>query len=156
MRKLSVVLALGMCLVGVAGQAWAADEDTITVTVSLESVISVVVAPDTWVIGAIAIDGSDGPESFTATVGNIATKLEIKGADGAGGWVIGTPGAANQFEVACSNPVLTLTLVDQVLSASVAAYGNHAFDLTYTAPTSDTLGGGVDQSFSITLKASAP
>jgi len=149
-------MALAACLMGVAWQARAADTDTITVTVSLESVISVSVTPNTWNIGAVSLSGSSGPASFTATVGNTATKLEIMGSNGAGGWAIGATAGADQFVVAVSSPAITLTTSYQTLDASVAAYGNKAFDLTYSAPTSDTKGAGVDQSFAITLKASAP
>lgn len=156
MKRVSVMLVLAVCLVGITGQARAQATDTITVTVSLEAAISVSVLPDAWTIGPITISGSNGPESFTATVGNSATKLEIMGSDGAGGWAIGATVDADQFVVAVTDPAITLTALYQTLEASVAAYGNKAFDLTYSAPDSDTQGGGVDQGFTITLRASAP
>lgn len=156
MRRAFMTMVVAASLLGVGGQAWAADTDTITVTVSLEAVISVSVSPNTWNIGAISLGGSNGPQGFTATVGNSATKLEIMGSNGAGGWTIGATPGADRFVVAVTSPAITLTTAFQTLEASVAAYGNKAFGLTYTAPTSDTQGGGVNQSFTITLKASAP
>ena len=156
MRRVTLMTAVAACLLGIGGQAWAADTDTITVTVSLEAVISVSVSPNTWNIGAIALSGVNGPQAFTATVGNSATKLEIMGSNGAGGWTIGATPGADRFVVAVSSPAITLTTAYQTLDASVAAYGNKGFDLTYSAPASDTKGGGVDQSFAVTLKASAP
>ncbi|MBP8132070.1 MAG: hypothetical protein KA184_21015 [Candidatus Hydrogenedentes bacterium] len=156
MRRASVMMAAAACLLGVCGQVWAADTDTITVTVSLEAVISVSVSPNTWNIGAIALSGTNGPQSFTATVGNSATKLEIMGSNGAGGWTIGATPGADRFVVAVTSPAITLTTAYQTLEASVAAYGSKGFDLTYSAPVSDTKGGGVDQSCVVTLKASAP
>lgn len=155
MRRISLAMVLGLCLAGLAGQAQAADTDTITVTVSLESIISVSVAPNTWTIGALSLGGSSGPSAFTATIGNVATKLEIMGANAAGGWTIGATAGADRFSVAVTAPALTLTTAYQTLAASVAPYGNQPFGLTYSAPTSDTNGGGVDQGFTITLKASA-
>jgi len=138
------------------GQSWAADTDTISVTVSLESAISVSVSPSAWNIGAIALSGSDGPTSCTATVGNVATKLEILSSNGANSWNIGATAGADQFVVGVTSPAMTLTTGYQELDASVAAYGAKQFDLTYWAPSSDTQGGGVDHSFTITVKASAP
>jgi len=143
-------------LAGLAGKARAADTGTISVTVSLETVLSVTVTSDSWNIGPIALSGTSGPTSFTATVGNSATKLEIKGSDGAGGWTIAATPALDQFRVAVTSPTLTLTTSYQVLASSVAAYGSKQFALTYSAPTSDSKGAGVSQNFTVTVRASAP
>ena len=156
MRKATRMLALAVCLIGMMGQAWAADTDMISVTVSLESEISVSVSPGAWNIGAIALSGSDGPTSFTATVGNVATKLEVMSSNGANSWDIGATAAADQFVVAVGSPAITLTTGYQELAASVAAYGAKVFAFTYSAPSSDTQGGGVGHDFTITVKASAP
>ena len=155
MKKVPLMLALVVGLSSMMGKAWAAETDTISVTVSLEEVVSVSVAPGTWNIGPISLDGTNGPTSFTATVGNTTTTLEIMGANGAGGWTIDTPAGADQFEVAVSASAITLTTSYQTLDASVSAYGSKGFALTYTAPSSDSKGAGTDQSFAITLKASA-
>jgi hypothetical protein len=155
MRKLSVLTALiaGFCFFGIM-QVQAA-EQSITVTVSLESSISVSLDKTAWVIGPKGLGATAGPEAFVATVGNTPTKLEIKGADGAGGWTIGTPVGADKFEVAVTDPAITLTKVNQTLAASVAAYGTKSFSLTYKSPSSDTKGAGVAQGFAITVTASA-
>ncbi len=83
-------------------------------------------------------------------------KRRIKGSDGLGTWVIGTPSGANQFEVAVDDPDIKLTTSYQELAASVSAYGDKFFDLTYSSPTSDNKGAGVDQRFTVTVKAMAP
>jgi hypothetical protein len=154
--KLAVALALGLvALMGRTGTAQTTD--TIAVTVSLQEVLSVSVSPSTWNIGPIAPSGTSGPTSFTATVGNTATRLEILGADGAGGWLINNTVGLNQFVVAVTSPSLTLSAVTyQELAPSVPAYGNFSFELTYSAPSSDDKGAGTDQSFAITVRASAP
>ncbi len=156
MKKRMLIVLTALCLLGGAYQARAADTATISVTVSLQSVISVSVTPDTWALGAVALSSTSSAASFTAAVGNTASKLEIVGADGAGGWAIGATPGADRFTVAVTSPALTLTKSYQTLAASVAAYGSQAFSLTYSAPTSDTKGGGVSQGFTITVKASAP
>lgn len=156
MNRAKVIGLLGAIVIALTGSARAADTASISVTVSLEAVISVSVTPGAWNIGAIALGGTNGPSPFTASVGNTATKLEIVGTDGAGAWALGAAAGADQFAVAVSSPAISLSKAYQTLSASVAAYGSKAFDLTYSAPASDTKGGGVSQNFTITIKASAP
>lgn len=155
-KRTALVLGLAVCLAGVVAHAWAAETDSISVTVSLQSLISVAVLPNSWPIGSITLNSTAGPQPFSATVENNATKLEIMGSNGAGGWTIGASAGADQFKVAVSDPAINLSTTYQALAASVATYGKKDFALTYSAPTSDTKGGGVDQGFSITLKASAP
>jgi len=154
MKKAILMLMAAVCLLGAAGPIWAADTDTISVTVSLEETVSVSVTPNSWTIGAIGLSGTNGPTSFTATVGNTATKLEIMGSNGAGGWMIDATADEDQFVVAVTSPAITLTTAYQELDAGVAAYGSKDFLLTYSAPTRDTKGAGLDQGFTVTLKAS--
>lgn len=156
MKKSVLIIVMGLCLIGAAYQAQAADTGTISVTVSLESAISVSVAPGTWNLGVVALSSTSTEASFTATIGNTTAKLEIIGADGAGGWTIGATPAEDRFTVAVTSPEITLTKAYQTLAASVPAYDSQGFGLTYSAPTSDTKGGGVSQGFTITVKASAP
>ena len=155
MKRTTVVAALALCLALLTGQAWAATTDSITVTVSLEEAISVSLDNDAWTIGPIALNGSDTLLTVTATNdGNVTIDLDIRGAGGNGGWTIGTPAGPNQFEVSLASPAITLTDVDQDLQNSVIAGGTKTIDMTYTAPSSDTFGGGVDQGFSIVVTAS--
>ena len=154
--KWVIVVATLACVLALMGQARAADTATISVTVSLESVISVTVNPSTWAIGPVSLGSTSAPVSFTASIGNTASKLEIKGTDGAGAWVLGATAGANQFAVSGTAPAITLSKTYQTLVANVAAYGSSGFNLAYSAPTSDTKGGGVDQSFTVSVKASVP
>lgn len=159
MRHTGLVLVAALCALGWANPAHGANTATISVTVSLESVISVSVTPGAWTIGPVTLGSTSAPGSFTANVGNTASKLEIIGTDAAGAWVLGATAGADRFAVsavAAPDPAVSLSKTYQVLAASVAAYGSKSFTLTYAAPTSDTKGGGVNQGFTITVKASAP
>jgi len=156
MKRNMLVFMAALTSLALAGQARAATTDTITVTVSLAEVISVAVTPSAWNIGPITLGTVHGPTSFTATVGNSATRLEIVGSDGAGGWTLGGTAGLNRFVVTVANPALTLSKVYQVLAASAPAYGSHSFTLTYGVPTQDNKGGAVSQSFAVTLRASTP
>lgn len=152
--KRVMMVALILAVAGISGTGWAADTANISVTVSLATVIEVSLDKTTWNIGPVALGSTSAAEAFVATVGNTVTKLEVAGTDAAGGWVLGTAGA-DAFGVAVSG-MGALTTANQTLDAGVAAYGTKGFSLTYSAPTSDTLGGGVDQGFSVTVTASAP
>lgn len=154
MRRVTLLLALTLCVAGWTGQAHAGTTGMIAVTVSLQEEISVSLDASAWNIGPIALSGTDPLGTVTATNdGNVTIDLDIRGADGAGGWTIGTPAGTDQFEVALTTPS-TLTTVNQTLATSVAKGGTVFIDMTYSAPTSDTLGGGVDQGFNITVTAS--
>ena len=156
MNKRTLTLPLVIGLINMMGQAWAASSDTIAVTVSLVETISVSVTPNSWNIGAVSLSSTSGPASFTATNdGNTTSTLDIMGADGSGGWIIGTPPGADRFEVAVTAPAITLTKSYQQLAASLGIGADQDFQLTYKSPTSDSKGGGVNQGFTITVKASA-
>ena len=156
MKKFMFLIALiTLCCFGaVPAQAMVeTGTGTISVTVSLAGQVSVSLTPTSWVIGAIALNTASS-QSFTATVGNVSTDLNIKGSNGAGGWSIGTPVAENTFVVAVVDSLITLTTTDQLL-ATVAAYGDESFELTYTAPSADTHG-AVSQDFTVTVTATTP
>jgi len=159
MKRGTLLLVVALALVGLTGRAWAAETDTITVTVSLTSVVSVSVSPAAWNIGAISLNGTNGPESFTATNdGNVTEDLTITGANGANSWNIGATADLDQFSVILdegdvSEDALETTPVP--LTSSLASEAGHAFDLTYHAPSDDNQGGGADHSFTITITASA-
>lgn len=155
MKKVLWITALVLALFGMAGQSWAATTDSITVTVSLAEDIAVSLNNNTWTIGSIALSGSDGLATVTATNdGNVTIDLVIKGANGAGGWTIGSAPGADTFEVELTAPPISLTAADQSLVSSLATSGTKTIDLTYNAPTDDNFGGGVDQGFTITVTAS--
>ena len=156
MKKVILMSVVAVCWIGMMGQSWAQTTDTIAVTVSLQSEISVSVSPASWNLGPVALAATAGPQAATATVGNTTTALEILGANGAGGWMIGATAGADQFRVAVPSPALNLSTSYQELDAGVAPYGSKVFDLTYYSPTSDTKGAGENQGFDITVKASAP
>lgn len=153
MRK--SILTLSLVLLASGAPAWGASTDTITVTVSLEEVVSVSLDANTWTIGAIALSGTDSSPTFTATNdGNVVEDISILASNSAGGWTLGTAGA-DTFQVDETNSVTTLTTSAQMIASDVALSGTVTIDLDYTAPSSDTLGGGVDHSFTVTVSAAA-
>ncbi len=158
MKKLIIAVAViaALCCFGLS-QARADDSDDITVTVSLAEIISVSLDPDVWDIGAIALEGTDGPEAFTVTVGNVKTDLDIKGTDGDGGWSLQTAIGTDAFAVLVdpTGETFQLTTVDQALETEVDAYtDNLTFELNYSAPDGDTKSADVDQDFTVTVTAS--
>ncbi len=161
MRKLVLVFAIVVCLVGVTGQASAATTDTITVTVSLASVISVTLDQPTWVVGEIALDFVSASFPVVATnAGNVDIDLVIKGTNGAGGWALGSPDASDVFEVGVTPAVVTpfaLTTGDLSLHNTLphTTSNTTSFGLVYNAPSADTVGPGTAQGFTITVTASA-
>ena len=156
MKKGTLILALAVCLVGLTGQAWAGTTDQISVTVSLGSIISVDLDANTWTIGAITVSGTpEASPQFTAeNDGNVDINLDIKASNGANSWLLGSPAASDTFEVTVTTPSLTLTISDQALTTNLAPAATKTIDMTYTPPTADTQGGGVDHSFSVTVTAS--
>jgi len=138
-----------------AGQVWAAEGATISVTVSLEERVEVSLDNGTWNIGPIALGGSSAPATFTATNnGTVAADFSINATNGAGGWTLAAAGGADAFAVSVADPAIFLTLADQLLATNVATNATKDVAMTYRAPTSDTKGGGVDQSFGISITAS--
>lgn len=154
MKRAGLILVMAVALTALGKRA-NAQTDTISVTVSLAEAVSVSVTPNSWNIGPVILSQTNGPSTFTAAVGNTATQLDIMGSDAAGGWALAAAPGLNQFVVSVSNPVLTLSTTYQVLAASVPAYGSQDFALTYQAPSSDNVGAGVSQAFTITVRASA-
>jgi hypothetical protein len=154
MRKAIAGIIMMLCFVWFPGQAMAATSDTITVTVSLAEEVAVSLDTATWAIGSITLGGSDSPATITATNdGNVAADLEIRATNGAGGWTLaGSPGA-DAFSVDLASPSISLSTSDQTLATNVASSGTKSIDLTYNAPTSDTVGPATNQGFSITVSA---
>lgn len=154
MRKTIAITLMFWGVLAFAPQSHAATSDTITVTVSLEEVVSVSLNNSAWIIGSIALSGSSAAPSNTATNdGNVAIDLDIKATDGAGGWTLAASAGADAFSVDVTSPAISLSALDQSLATNVAASGTKSIDLTYNAPTSDTAGGGVDQGFTVTITA---
>ena len=159
MRKLGLVFAIVVCLVGVTGQASAATTDTITVTVSLGEVISVTLDEPTWSIGAIAIDFVSSAFPVVATnAGNVDIDLDINGENGAGGWTMAASVGTDAFRVTVTPAVIAAfpmtTGGTKMFDALPHTTSNTtSFDLTYNAPSGDTAG-PVDQGFTITVTAS--
>ena len=151
----NAILTLGLILCVATASAWGGTSESITVTVSLEEVVSVSLDANAWSIGAISLGGTNTSPTFTATNdGNVAEDVSILATDSAGGWTLGTSGA-DTFQVDETNSATTLSTTAQEIATDVAASGTVAIDLTFTAPSSDTKGGGVDHSFTITVSAAA-
>ena len=162
MTKLAVaMLAMGCLSLGIP-QAQAAATDSIAVTVTLDTIISVSVDVSAWAIGAKTLSATALSDLVTATNdGNVTEKFMIKGANGGGGWALGAAAGADQFSLGfdLTAPYETFVAIDTtgvVLAAPVARAGAQTFKMQYGMPTSDTKGGGVGQGFDITVTASVP
>ena len=151
------ILVIGMVLI--LKNAYGGSTATISVTVSLEETVSISLDTNTWNIGSISLGATVESSAFTVTNdGNVAEDISIKATNGAGGWTIGTTPGENVFKVAAdvepySSYDIVLSTTDTVLITNLASGNSKSFKLQYSAPTSDTYGGGVDQSFTITLTA---
>ena len=160
MKKGTLISVLALALVGLTGQAWAAETDTITVTVELETTISVAITPVStpWAIGVVGFGDTDASPTYTATNdGNVTVNFTIHADDsGANGWTIGTVGADDVFQVDVTTPTLTLSTSPQTLASGVTVGNTATIDMTYTAPSGDTVGGGESHDFSIIVTAVAP
>ncbi len=163
MRKLGLVFAIVVCLVGVTGQTSAGTD--IVVTVSLASVTSVSVTPGTWDIGAIVLDETDILAVSAENDGTEAINLTITGDDGDGLWTIGASTALNQFSVEAKGGSPALTNSDSIFLttsasatinvSSIGAGSTQDFNLEYTAPSSNDKATTISQGFTIVITASA-
>ncbi|MBN1445409.1 MAG: hypothetical protein JW957_04815 [Candidatus Omnitrophica bacterium] len=160
MKKMLIALCiLATCLLG-ARYAHAGSTASISVTVSMVETISVSIDSGTWNIGAITAESTHESSAFTVTNdGNVAEDISIKAANGAGGWTIGATPGADTFKVAADvSPYsaydVVLSTSDVSLISNLASAASEEFKLQYSAPISDTKGGGVSQAFTVTLTAS--
>ena len=154
MKKTLVMLAM-LGLVGFAGQGWAASSDSITVTVSLTEEVSVSLDYEVWNIGPIALGG--GPyasPAITATNdGNVAIDLTIAGTDGNGGWSLAASATDDAFAVDVNTGAVALSTGGDSLASNLAKDGTQGIAMSYSPPTTDSYGGGVDQGFTVTVSA---
>ena len=154
MKRAIVFLVAALCVVGLTGLGWAAETDSIAVSVELESTVSVSVTPDDWIIGAIALSGTDTQSCSADNNGNVNIDLDVRATNGAGGWTLGSSVATDVFAVDFGTSFY-LTTSDLACATDLAFGTSLPFDLTYEAPSGDTVGGGVSQGFTITFSASA-
>lgn len=148
------------CVCAGLPKANAGGTDTLTVTVTLAEIVSVSVDVDTWAIGAKALSETALSAEVTAlNDGNVVENFAVKGADGAGAWVLGAAAGADTFALGfdTSAPYETFVPIDKTgvaFAASVAVDASQTFEMQYSMPTSDTYGPGVAQGFTITVTAS--
>ena len=163
MKKVLLIMSLlvvGM-VVGVP-QATAQDQQQISVTVTIPSVISVTLdpGPSAWAIGSVALGETTdtGTNYFTATNnGNVTEDFSIASAN-SDNWTIGTTAGSEIFEMKARGGDLTdWTSIDasQTLETNLPkTTGNVTFDLQFTAPT-DTAYLDTPQTIIVTVTASA-
>lgn len=152
------LLAVGM-VIG-ATQA-AAQEDQITVTVTVPTVLSVSLSPDTWAIGNVALSetAETEPDYFTATNnGNVTEDFSIVSGNSTN-WTCGAAAGNNTFAMEAKGGDLgdTWTAINTSKTLEtdlVKTTGSVPFGLRFSAPT-DTTFIGVQQSITITVTASA-
>ena len=162
MKKLAiiVVLAAGMCCFGIS-HSQAGTDGIITVSVTAAETVAITLSPNAWAIGEVAFtDVTTSPEYTATNTGNVNEDFTIKGANGAGGWLIQTgPVGDDIFMVGADlDPSdeydILLWTTDETLEDSVSfANGTAAFKLQYSTPSGDTYGQGVAQGFVVTVTA---
>jgi|GEM_PF-1719041 len=156
------VLVAGFVFLGIP-KAYAAD-DSIAVTVTLASTVSVDVLPTSWSLSDIALNTTNDLITCTATNnGNVTESFTIKGADGLNGWTNGAAVGLDTFKVLAgashdgtSWDIAVTNTPGSVLAASVAQNVGQDFQVRYVAPSSDDQGGGTVHGFAITVTATGP
>ena len=124
------------------------------------SAIHVIVTPDTWNVGPQSLDFVGESGTFTVTNdGTVAEDFTITAGDGSSGWTVENNVGVDAFKVEADigddgSYELVLSTSEQTLATDVSASGTETLGLRYSAPSSDTVGGGVDQSFTVTVTAS--
>lgn len=117
--------------------------------------------PKVWNIGPLNLE--DIVESLTFTVentGNVSENITIKGSHGINGWQLADAVGQNAFMVEVdkddddSYETFLSATEERDFADNVPVSGTETFGLRYNAPDEDTLGGGVPQSFTVTVKAS--
>lgn len=141
MKKLTRLTSLLMtiALFGLIGAAQAAPTAGISVTVTLQEVISVSVDPTSWAIGTVSNDSVT--ESGTYTVendGNVTEDIAIDCGDSTDWTVVATITTTDQFKMeAKGGDLAAYTSIDtsKVLKSGLAASGTVTdLQLQFTAP----------------------
>ncbi len=159
---LAAMFAVGFISLGAPKANAATPTDTIAVTVTLDSIISVIVDVPSWAIGAKALSATSISDLVTATNdGNVAEKFMIKGANGAGLWTLGAVIGEDIFALGfdTTDAYETFVAIDTTgveLAASVAVAGTQTFKMQYSMPSTNTKTVGLGQGFDVTVTASAP
>jgi hypothetical protein len=159
MKKALLIMSLfivGM-LVGVP-QATAQEDDQITVTVTIPSVVSVSLTPDSWGIGDVTLSQTVTSTSFTATNnGNVTEDFAIQCGD-SDNWTCGTSAGNDVFLMeAQGGDLISWIEIDTSRTLEtdlVKTTGSVSFTLRFTAPT-DTTAMNTQQSIPVTVTASA-
>jgi len=159
MKRFYAILIFLGCSFIFSSTSFGADTATITVSVSLQEIISISLTPTSWDIGAISLGQSYESSEFTVSNdGNVAEDINIKATDGAGGWILGTTPGEDTFTLSAdvspySSYDITISKSDTELISNLALGSSTKFKLKYSSPTSDTKGGGISQNFTIILTA---
>jgi len=158
------LLAVGM-VVGVPQAT--AQEDQITVTVTVPTLLSVSLSPDAWAIGNVALGDTvdTGTDYFTATnTGNVTEDFSIVSSGSVmpgpvAGWTCGATAGSEIFEMKAKGGDFGTTWTSihnsQTLETGVVkTTGTVSFDLQFKAPT-DTTHVDTQHTITVTVTASA-
>jgi outer membrane protein assembly factor BamB/beta-lactamase superfamily II metal-dependent hydrolase len=143
-----------------AGTVYVGSHDNMLYALAERDVLSISLDVPSWGIGSIGIGSVRESVVITASNdGNVNEDFKINGADGAGGWTIQPEIGADKFTVkADTDPYegydIQLGTIPTILAPAISVSGTVQFKLQYSAPSSDTKGGGIDQGFTITVTAS--
>jgi len=132
-----------------------------TFSLTSTAVIGITVTPDVWVIGPQPLDYVGESGTFTVeNGGNVPENFTIMGGHGSSGWTLESTVDTDAFKVEVDKGddgsyETVLTTSEQPFATDVPVSGAETFGLKYSAPTGDTVGGGADQTFTVTVTASA-
>jgi len=122
--------------------------------------LGITVTPDTWNIGPKPLNYAGESGSFVVqNTGNVAENFSIEGENASGGWTLQSAVGLNAFKVEADRGdngsyETVLSTSEQPFATNVAVSATETLGLRYSSPSSDSLGAGMAQDFTITLKAS--
>ena len=131
-----------------------------TFSLTATEVIGIAVTPQAWTIGPQPLNYVGESDAFAvANDGNVPEDFTIMGGNGSNGWVLQGAVGQDAFKVEVDKNddgtyETVLTTSEQALAIDVPQLGAETVGLRYSAPSSDTLGPGLAQDFTVTLKAS--
>ena len=159
MKKALLIVSLFSAVIVIGVTQATAQEDQITVTVTIPSAISVSLSTDAWAIGELALGETATSPSITATNdGNVTEDFSIASGDSAN-WACEATAGSEDFTMKAQGGDLTsyTSICDtgQTLETDlVKTTGEVSFTLQFTAPT-DTAALDTPQTITVTITASA-
>lgn len=172
-RRIALSLMLAIALMAVLAVPVAADNPTVSITVTAE-VVSITNTMDTWAIGVVAVDdvvyfsatgAQDDDYSTITNTGSVAVDVEIQGTDFEGGdydWTLAASPGDQTYSLYANNTTGGPNYAIEVKSSAyndlvtnLAVDGTYDWSMKFTAPTAfNSSDDGNEKSATVTLVAS--